>query len=331
MSETGDAVRKRLEKEEAMGLDDLTQLEALGFKELSRRRFLRGVGTLSAAGLALPAIGLIEACGGSSPSSSTTGNDLLSKVRKAGVINIGLANDPPASIINPDGSVSGQGPATVEKIMQKLGVPKVNGIVATFGELVPGLQAGRWDMIGGVISVTKARCAIVQYTDPFEFNGMEIAWFPDAVPQAPTSIADVGKRGLITGFNSGSAYIAVAKNLGVQDSQIQQFQDTAALLEALRTKRIQVIISDTGSLTLTPAQVAKYPFQHLDYPPDGPFIAGALAFRKSDKTMFDAFQKEFKKMKDSGEFDKISQQFQFPPLPADKKNLGPDQVCAKVV
>ena len=214
--------------------------------------------------------------------------------------------------------------------MAKLGVPKVHGIVATFGDLVPGLQAGRWDMIGGVISVTKARCAIVQYTDPFQFNGMEIAWYPAVVSQAPTSIGDVGKRGLIVGFNAGSAYIKIAKDLGVQDGKIQQFPDTAALLEALKSKRIQVIISDTGSLLLTPDQVAKYPFQHLDYPPDGPFIAGALAFRKSDKTLYDAFERELKKMKDSGQFDQIAQQFQFPALPADKKNLTPEQVCAKV-
>jgi len=313
-----------------MSSGDFTELEALRFGELSRRRFLRGMVTVGAAGLALPAVSLIEACGGTPSTGSNEGNDLLSKVRKAGVINIGLANDPPASIINPDGSVSGQGPVTVQKIMAKLGVPKVHGIVATFGDLVPGLQAGRWDMIGGVISVTKARCAVVQYTDPFQFNGMEIAWYQNVVSQAPTSIGDVGKRGLIVGFNAGSAYIAIAKNLGVKDDKIQQFPDTAALLEALRTKRIQVIISDTGSLLLSPAQVAKYPFQHLDYPPDGPFIAGALAFRKADKTMYDAFQGEIKKMKDSGEFDQIAQQFQFPAIPADKKNLTPDDVCAKV-
>lgn len=319
----------RLQKEEAMAFGDFTELEALRFTELSRRGFLRGMMTVGAAGLAMPTIGLIEACGGTT-SSSNGGNDLLSKLRKAGVVNIGLANDPPASIINPDGSVSGQGPVTVQKIMAKLGVPKVHGIVATFGDLVPGLQAGRWDMIGGVISVTKARCAIVQYTDPFQFNGMEIAWYPAVVSQAPTSIGDVGKRGLIVGFNAGSAYIKIAKDLGVQDGKIQQFPDTAALLEALKSKRIQVIISDTGSLLLTPDQVAKYPFQHLDYPPDGPFIAGALAFRKSDKTLYDAFERELKKMKDSGQFDQIAQQFQFPALPADKKNLTPEQVCAKV-
>jgi polar amino acid transport system substrate-binding protein len=274
---------------------------------------------------------LVAACGGSSTtSSSTPGNDLLSKVKQAGVINIGLANDPPASIINPDGTVSGEGPVVVQMIMKKLGVPQVHGIVGTFGELVPGLQAGRWDMIGGVISVTKARCAVVQYTDPFQFNGMEIAWFSSAVPQAPTSIGDVGKRGLTVGFNAGSAYIAVAKGLGVTDDHVLQFPDTSALLDALNSKRIQVIISDTGSLNLTPAQVQKYPFQHLDYPPDGPFIAGALAFRQTDTSIYNAFQKEFRAMKASGQFDKIAAQFQFQGIPAQYKNLTPDQVCAKV-
>lgn len=290
----------------------------------SRQAFLK---RLAVVGVTL----LVAACGGSSTtSSSTPGNDLLSKLKQAGVINIGLANDPPASIINPDGSVSGEGPVVVQMIMKKLGVPQVHGIVGTFGELVPGLQAGRWDMIGGVISVTKARCAVVQYTDPFQFNGMEIAWFSSAVSQAPTSIGDVGKRGLTVGFNAGSAYIAIAKGLGVTDDHILQFPDTSALLDALNSKRIQVIISDTGSLNLTPAQVQKYPFQHLDYPPDGPFIAGALAFRQTDTTLYNAFQKEFRAMKASGQFDQIAAQFQFQGIPAQYKDLTPDQVCAKV-
>lgn len=287
---------------------------------MSHKRFLSAL----AGGTVL----LLAACGSSQ--STGSGTDPLAKYKQAGVINIGLANDPPASIINPDGSVSGEGPVTVQTIMKKLGVPKVHGIVGTFGELVPGLQAQRWDMIGGVISVTKARCAVVQYTDPFQFNGMEIAWYSSAVPQAPTSIGDVGKRGLTVGFNAGSAYIAVAKGLGVADSKVLQFPDTTALLDALSTKRIQVIISDTGSLNLTPAQLQKYPFQHLDYPSDGPFIAGALAFRKADTALYNAFQREFRAMKASGQFDKIAAQFQFPPLPSQYKDITPEQVCAKV-
>lgn len=282
--------------------------------------------------VALAGLGLLMvACGSASQATSgAAGSDLLSKLKAAGVINIGLANDPPASIINPDGTVSGEGPVAVQMIMRQLGIPSVHGIVGTFGELVPGLLAGRWDMIGGVISVTKARCAVVQYTDPFQFNGIELAWFPQDLTQAPVSIADVGKRGLTVGFNSGSSYIALAEGLGVAQDKVLQFPDTATLLDALKSKRIQVIMSDTGSLTLTPAQVQEYPFQHLDYPPDGPFIAGALAFRKTDTTLYNAFQTKFRAMKASGEFNKIAAQFQFPPIPAKYTNLTPAQVCAKV-
>jgi polar amino acid transport system substrate-binding protein len=293
---------------------------------VSRRDFLR---TATVAGLALPAVDLIAACGGGSSSSSSS-NDLLSRLKKAGEINIGLANDPPASIINPDGSVSGEGPVTVQMIMKKLGIAKVKGTVATFGELVPGLQARRWDMIGGVIAMTKARCGVVQYSDPFQYNGLEIAYFPDAVSPAPTSLGDVIKRGLVAGFNSGSAYIQYSQSKGMAADKIVQFQDTSALLDGLATKRIQVIVSDTGSLLLTPEQVQKYPFKHLDYPPDGPFLAGAVAFRPEDKTLYQAFAREFSALKSSGEFDKIAKQFNFPPFPANLKNTTAAEACSKV-
>ena len=122
----------------------------------------------------------------------------------------------------------------------------------------------------------------------------------------------------------------LAKGLGVKNDKVLQFPDTAALLEALKTKRVQVILSDTGSLNLTAAQVAKYPYQHLDYPSDGPFLAGAVAFRKTDTTIYDAFQKELRAMKASGEFDRVAAQFQFPPLPDNLKNTTADEACSKV-
>lgn len=301
-------------------------------RSVSRRDLLR-VGGI--AGLALPAAGLLAACG-SSPSANATagtssaGDPLLAKVRKAGVINIGLANDPPASIINPNGTVSGLGPVMVERIMKNLGVPKVKGEVATFGELIPGLQAGRWDMIGGVISVTKARCAVVLYSDPFQYNGLEFAYYPSDLSPAPKTVADIVNRGLVAGFNSGSAYIAYCESKGMSASKVVQFPDTPSLLAALQERRIQVVVSDTGSLTLTPQQVKQYPFHHVDYPKDGPFICGALAFRPSDKAFAEAFGKQFTALKQNGVFARISKEFQSPPFPKNLAPLTAKQACSRV-
>ena len=49
----------RIKEEEVMSSGDFTELEALRFKELSRRGFLRGMVSVDAAALALPAVSLI--------------------------------------------------------------------------------------------------------------------------------------------------------------------------------------------------------------------------------------------------------------------------------
>jgi polar amino acid transport system substrate-binding protein len=294
------------------------------FTSLSRRQVLKAVG---AAGLALPAVGFLTAFGGSASVPASEPDPLLSKLKKAGFINVGVANDPPATIINPDGSLTGQGPVTVQRIMKRLGVPKLKGVSATFGELVPGLEAGRWDMIAGVISVTAPRCAVIQYSAPLEATPFEIAYYPDAVSPAPKTLADVIHRGYTAGFSQGSAYIQFCENKGMDPSKVVQFPDTTSLLLALKTKRVQVIVGDTGSFNFTSEVMKQNPFHALVGPSDGPFAAGAVAFRKTDGAFANAFNEQFAKMKASGEFNQISKQFRFPPLPKKYESMTAKEAC----
>lgn len=294
------------------------------YRSVSRREILRFAG---AAGLALPAVGLITAFGGSATASTRSPDPLLDKAKKAGYITVGVANDPPATIINPDGSLTGQGPVTVQRIMKRLGVPKLKGVSATFGELVPGLQAGRWDMIAGVISVTAARCAVIQYSPPLEATPFEIAYYPKVVSPAPKTLADVIHKGYTAGFSQGSAYIQFCEGKGMDPSKVVQFPDATSLLLALKTKRVQVIVGDTGSFNFTPEVMKQNPYHSLVGPPDGPFAAGAVAFRQTDQAFAKAFDQQFAKMKASGEFDKISKQFRFPPLPKKYEQMTAKQAC----
>lgn len=294
------------------------------FGSVSRRELLKVAGV---AGLALPTVGFLTAFGGSASGPASEPDPLLARVKKAGVINVGVANDPPATIINPDGSLTGQGPVTVQRIMKRLGVPKVKGISATFGELVPGLQAGRWDMIAGVISVTAPRCAVIQYSPPFEATPFEIAYYPSVVSPAPKTVADVIHRGYTAGFSQGSAYIQFCESKGMDAGKVVQFPDTTSLLLALKSKRVQVIVGDTGSFNFTPAVMKQNPFHALIGPSDGPFAAGAVAFRKTDSAFAKAFDEQFAKMKASGEFNKISKEFRFPPLPKQYEQMTAKQAC----
>src|SRR5689334_18100895 len=76
----------------------------------------------------------------------SSGSGILARARKAGSIKISMTNGAPYGILMPDGTVSGVSPTIVRIIMERLGVPKVEGIITTYGQMIPGLLAGRWDM-----------------------------------------------------------------------------------------------------------------------------------------------------------------------------------------
>jgi ABC-type amino acid transport substrate-binding protein len=77
---------------------------------------------------------------------------------------------------------------------------------------------------------------------------------------------------------------------------------------------VQVALSTYSSLRDL-AKARNNLFQ-LKYPlPDDPPHGGSPAFRQSDTELFQAFQRELKAMKKSGEFKKIAEQFGFEVMP----------------
>src|SRR5262245_9413540 len=139
----------------------------------------------------------------------------LSQLRKAGVIKIGIANQPPYSGLNPDGTITGLAPTVVQVIMGRLSVPKVEGIVAPYGQLIPGLQAGRWAMFGAVLTITKERCQQVVYADPVNDDGGAFGFIPTVVTEGPKSLAEAKQRQLKIGILTGSYLAQKLQGAGV--------------------------------------------------------------------------------------------------------------------
>src|ERR1700712_393561 len=96
----------------------------------------------------------------------------LARLRAAKSVTVGVANFPPYSAVEPDGSLTGVVPALTKLIMGRIGVPEVKGIpIASYAELIPGMQAGRWEFICSALSISKARCAEVAFADPMVLDG----------------------------------------------------------------------------------------------------------------------------------------------------------------
>lgn len=254
--------------------------------------------------------------------------DTLDKLRQQKKINVAVPDNPPYSGLTSDGKVTGLAPMLCETILNRIGVPEVHGIVVSYGELIPGLMAGRWDLIAACMTITKERCRAVAYADPIVLEGGCLIYIPDDLPNPPHSVTEIGKMDIIVTTGQGAYTVQKAMSLGVPTSKIIQTPDVAANFSMLETKRAQVAY-DTyyGALAELKQRSAKF---KIIYPlPDDPPRGDAPAFRLTDMTFRTAFQSQLRAMKKSGEFQKMADSFGFPPV-GQMLDVTAEQECARV-
>ena len=77
----------------------------------------------------------------------------LAQIKQSGQVRIAVANETPYGFIDMSGHARGAGPDVAAQIMKQLGVKKIQWVTASFGSLIPGLQAGRYDMVAAEMAI----------------------------------------------------------------------------------------------------------------------------------------------------------------------------------
>ena len=277
--------------------------------------------------LGLAAAGSIGTLAFGRDATAQAGGGLLERVRKAGVIKIGMTNGLPYSLLNPDGSVDGVAPVIVQRIMARLGVPKVEGIAVTYGQLIPGLLANRWDMVGADMTITTERCGQVAYCDPFTVDYGAYVHLPNAFPDPPKTLKEIGARKIRLGIITGAYNIKLIQGFYEKPGDyMTMYPDTTALLAALTADRID--LGATGVRAIRAVLQNKPGTYKYLYPlPDDMVSAASAAFRLEDTDLTTAFRTEFQKMKKSGEWEKIITSFDFEVFPG-RENVTAEQACS---
>lgn len=242
------------------------------------------------------------------PAQAQTGGNLLERLRSAKMAKVAIAAQPPYSELLPDGTLGGIGPAVSKAVMDKLGVPKLEAVVVPYGDMIPGLMAGRWDFISACLSVTQARCKQVNYAPPIVFDPVTAAYLAD-LKEVPASFEEMAKRGLNVGVIAGAYILPKMRGIFAADKLVT-FPDTNALVEGLSIKRVDLAIgANSGFLVVQKA--GKIDFK-ISKPVADLLPAGSgPAFRPTDTELYDAFHKEVMAMKASGEIAKLNEQFGF--------------------
>jgi ABC-type amino acid transport substrate-binding protein len=90
----------------------------------------------------------------------------LERAKAQGYIRVGFANEAPFGYATPDGKLTGEAPEVAKAVLAKMGIPQVDGVLTEFGSLIPGLKAGRFDIIAAGMFITPKRCAEIAFSEP---------------------------------------------------------------------------------------------------------------------------------------------------------------------
>lgn len=268
---------------------------------ISRRDMLR----YSVAGAAALGGGaFLGACGGGEPV------DLAARAEQGYPIRLAVANEPPYTVVLPNGKVTGAGPEVAKAVLGRMGIPEVEPQLTAYDSMIPGLRAGRWDMITAGFFMNQKRCARVLYSAPVLVSTESFATAPGN-PLGITSIQAVKNNPDITiGALAGSYELGAATSLGIPRERIKTYPGALAGLQALDDGRIDALLLPTLSLReLKEQQGGDFfitePLEAIATPGSG------HAFQDSDQKFHSRYNPELKAFKQTEKFAAILEQWGF--------------------
>jgi polar amino acid transport system substrate-binding protein len=258
---------------------------------------------------------------------------LLEKGRTQG-LTAGIANEQPYAYIGTDGKTVGANVEILQAILGNLGISKVDLPITEFGSLVPGLAAGRFDLIGAGLFINPARCKVIGYSNPVTRSGGAFI-VKAGNPLKLHSLKDVatnGKARLAT--QPGSNQVQEAKDSGIASANVVLFDKDTEALAALQADRVDVVyFPDAEIISLvkkanSPAIERALPFDQIPDAEGKPtWNYHAYGLPKNDPQFTLAFNEQLAKLRASGELLKILQKYGYTENELPPADVTAEQRC----
>ena len=97
---------------------------------------------------------------------SATAGPLMDRIDAGDPIRIGFANEIPFAYPGEDGSPKGFVNAEVLGVLAAMGHTNIEAVQTEWGGLIPGLNAGQFDIITGGMNILASRCENIAFSEP---------------------------------------------------------------------------------------------------------------------------------------------------------------------
>lgn len=220
---------------------------------------------------------------------SAVAGPLADRITADQPIRIGFANEIPFAFPGEDGSPKGFVNAEVLGVLAKMGYTKIETVETEWGGLIPGLNAGQFDIITGGMNILKARCENIAFSEPVAKigDGFIVA---KGNPKGIQTYADVKDKGITLVTGAGYSNIDAAKAAGVTEDHIMVVPGPTEILAAVEAGR-----ADAGTGTyptmkqLADSSKGAVEIADSSAMPESSFNWAGVGFRKEDKDFLDKF------------------------------------------
>jgi len=225
------------------------------------------------------------------------GETTLDRIRRTGVIRIAYANEEPFGYLDTEtGRVTGEAPQIARVVAERLDIDHVEPILTEWKSLIPGLRAGRFDVIAAGMYITPQRAENVAFSDPTYRIG-EAFLVRSGNPKRLGGFEDVADHpDAMLGMVRGTVEREYARQLGVPDDRVVLFPDNNSGVAGLQAGRVDAfaVTALTARTLLSKLgdgaglELAR-PFQQPVIDGRTAYGYGAFAFRPADTALRDAF------------------------------------------
>ncbi|MFP1601671.1 transporter substrate-binding domain-containing protein [Microbacterium sp. 2216-1] len=220
----------------------------------------------------------------------------LEKAQESGTITLAVASERPYSWVE-GGEPTGATIALHKQIFSNLGIDDIKVEEVEWNSLIPGLNAGRWDVISAGMSILPDRCEQAAFSDPEIMYTTTLA-VPTGNPESLSDLGSVADSGDVTlAVQSGAIEEGYADALGISD--VIKVDSAAAGLEAVQYGR-------ADAFALTAVSLNWMTQDNADLETTGAFVqeldgvaqvgAGSTVFRQDDSDLLAAYNEELAKI-----------------------------------
>lgn len=208
-------------------------------------------------------------------------------------VRIAYIEEPPFYWTGGDQRPTGADIEVADVVLRAIGVTDIEYHLTSFGEFLPGVREGRWDM-NVPIFVTEERARQVAFSVPIWTIGDGFV-VRSGNPKALTSYEAVAARGdARLGLIPEQIQFAAAKAAGVSDSQIVVLKDQPEGVAALMAGKIDAFPGTAlGSRSIAGANPALEAVA-VEAGPSSDAPVGAFSFAKGNRDLLEAVNKQLR-------------------------------------